>query len=80
MVHDADVIVTTTDPMSAAPWFNCLQRLRTDAVHLSTTAHGLKDPLSGQPGNNLTASARTEWAFIIVYRDEPPLQMPRHQS
>ena len=39
----------------------------------------LNDPLSGRPGNNLTASARTGWSFVNGYRGEPPLQMPNNQ-
>lgn len=80
LIEDADVIVTTADPLSAAPYMNCLSDLRADVVHLSITAHGLNDPLSGLPGNNLTASARSGWSYMNGYQGEPPLQLPRHQS
>ena len=80
LLADADVLVTTSDPLVNAPYADCIKRLPEDAVHLSITAHGLDGPLSGRPGNNLTMSARTGWSFINGYRDEPPLQMPRHQS
>ena len=70
----ADVLITTSDP--------CLEAssLSGDAVHLCITPHGLESPLSGQPGNNLTISARSGWSHINRFRDEPPLQMPRHQA
>ncbi len=79
LMASADVVITTADPLERAPYFNCLDSLPRDAVHLSVTAHGLESPLSGRPGNNLTASARTGWSYVNGYRDEPPLQMPRHQ-
>lgn len=80
LVAGADVVVTTHEPPSAAPVAAALSALRADAVHLSVTPHGLASPLSGRPGNHLTASARTGWSFINGFRDEPPLQMPQRQS
>lgn len=80
ILADADVIVTTADPLSAATYAEALGHLRADAVHLSVTAHGLNDPLSGRAGNNLTASARTGWSLVNGHDGEPPLQLPRHQS
>ena len=78
LVAVADVLVTTLDPL--APLHRIIECLPGTAVHLSITPHGLVNPLSGRPGNNLTISARTGWSFINRYKDEPPLQMPRNQS
>ncbi len=84
LVADADVIITTAAPLTASPFGRTLAETlasqRADSVHLSITAHGLTGPLSGRPGNNLTASARSGWSYINGYRDEPPLQMPGRQS
>ena len=79
LVAGADVVVTTAAPLSAGPGA-ALAALPSDAVHLSITPHGLDGPLAERPGNNLTASARTGWAYINGYHDEPPLQMPGRQS
>jgi crotonobetainyl-CoA:carnitine CoA-transferase CaiB-like acyl-CoA transferase len=80
LVADADLVVTTADPIAGTPLADVLAALPRDAVHLSVTPHGLVHPLVGRPGNNLTASARTGWSFINGLEDEPPLQMPRHQA
>ena len=79
LVAGADVVVTTASPTTAA-LTSALEGLPADAVHLSVTPHGLDGPLAACPGNNLTASARTGWAYINAYQDEPPLQMPGRQS
>ena len=79
LVAGADVVVTTGWPLPnalEAP----LAGLRSDAVHLSLTPHGVDGPLAHCPGNNLTASARSGWAYINAYQDEPPLQLPGRQS
>jgi crotonobetainyl-CoA:carnitine CoA-transferase CaiB-like acyl-CoA transferase len=75
-IQQADVIVTTDlkTAKTIEPW------LRKDSVHLCLTPHGANGTLSEYPGNNLTHSARTGWSYINRMRDEPPLQMPRHQS
>jgi crotonobetainyl-CoA:carnitine CoA-transferase CaiB-like acyl-CoA transferase len=80
VVAGADVVVTDAHPLDTAPFADALERLRETAVHLSITPHGLATPLTGVPGNNLTASARTGWSSINGYRDEPPLQQPRNQA
>lgn len=80
LVTGADVLITTTDPLTTPPFDAALMHLRPDAVHLSVTAHGLTGPLAGRPGNTLTASARTGWSQINAMRDEPPLQLPREQA
>ena len=80
LIGAADVIVTTHDRLADAPFADSLARIPADAVHLSVTAHGLESPLTGRPGNNLTASARVGWSFINGYRDEPPLRMPLDQA
>ena len=80
LLADADVIVTTADPLNSATYAAALGHVRADAVHLSITAHGLNDPLSGRAGNNLTACARSGWALVNGHDGEPPLQLPRHQS
>ena len=80
LIDAADVVVTTHDSLADAPFSDSLARIPADAVHLSVTAHGLESPLTGRPGNNLTASARVGWSFINGYRDEPPLRMPLDQA
>ncbi|MEM7017701.1 MAG: CoA transferase [Pseudomonadota bacterium] len=80
LIASSDIVITTADPLSKAIYTEGLRQLSSDAVHLSITAHGLDTNLSGRPGNNLTACARTGWSFVNNFRDEPPLQMPRHQS
>ena len=76
----ADVLVTT----AARPWPEAVEvAVRAspdDAVHLSITPHGLEGPLAGVPGNNLTACARVGWSTINLLLDEPPLQLPVHQT
>lgn len=80
LLAEADVVITTRSPVSTLPLAAALDALPPTAVHLSVTAHGLDGPLAAVPGNNLTASARTGWAYINGYVDEPPLQMPARQS
>jgi crotonobetainyl-CoA:carnitine CoA-transferase CaiB-like acyl-CoA transferase len=80
LIAGADVIITTAAVLADAPYAGALADRRADSVQLSITAHGLDGPIASLPGNNLTASARTGWAFINGYRDEPPLQMPGRQS
>ena len=78
-VRGADVVVTTTtapDPALAA----MLAALPPDTVHLSVTPHGLDDPLSTVPGNNLTMGARVGWASTNRFAGEAPLQLPRDSS
>ncbi len=78
-VQGADVVVTTIpapDPALAA----VLCALPAATVHLSVTPHGLDDPLTAVPGNNLTTSARVGWASINRFADEAPLQLPRDSS
>ena len=79
-LHDlataADVVVAT-DLKTAADlhaW------LKPSAVLVVVTPHGGDGELHAAPGNNLTTSARSGWSYINRLRDEPPLQMPRHQS
>lgn len=71
----ADLLITSDSPVNVD-----LSSLRTDVVHLSITAHGLEGALSRVRGNNLSASARSGWAYINAYADEPPLQMPSRQA
>ncbi len=80
LIASADVVITSADPVSSAPYASALSRLSNDAVHLSVTAHGLTGPLAGRPGNNLTSSARTGWSYINRLKDEPALQMPHDQA
>jgi len=75
LIAGADVIVTTSTEIPDA----VLQR-SPDSVHLSITPHGLDGPLAEFPGNNLTACARVGWSAINRYVDEPPLQLPLHQT
>ena len=80
LIVAADVVITTSAAFAEQPYGGALAARRAGSVHLSITPHGLDGPLAALPGNNLTASARTGWAFINGYRDEPPLQMPGRQS
>lgn len=78
-VASADVVVTS-EVEPRAERSETLARIAPHAVHLSVTPHGLDDPLSHAPGNNLTMSARSGWASVNGYAGEAPLQMPRDQS
>lgn len=80
LLADADVLITDCHPLGKAPFSAALRFLRADAVHLSVTPYGLDSPLTGTPGNNLTASAKAGWSSINGYRDEPPLQLPGNQA
>ena len=79
-VKGADLVVTDSPSLENVPFAGALAVLAKDAVHVSVTPYGLHGLLAGLPGNNLTTSARTGWANINGYRDEPPLQMPRNQA
>ena len=70
LLSTADVVVTTGHTPT----------LPDDIIELSITAHGLGGPLAGVPGNNLTTCARTGWALMNAYVDEPPLQLPVWQT
>ena len=76
LVRQAQLVICTDLDIAetVTPW------LASTAVLLVVTAHGSRGSISRYPGNNLTASARTGWSYINRLRDEPPLQMPRHQS
>ena len=75
LIAGADVIVTTSTEIPDA-----VLRRSPDSVHLSITPHGLEGPLAEFPGNNLTTCARVGWSAINRYVDEPPLQLPLHQT
>ena len=75
LIATADVVVTTETALAGLA-----QRLPSTAVHLSITPHGLDDPLTHAPGNNLTMSARVGWASINGYAGEAPLRMPRDMA
>ena len=79
ILRDADVIVTTTTAPTQG-LADMLAALPPQTVHLSITAHGLDDPLTAVPGNNLTMGARVGWASINRFADEAPLQLPRDSS
>ena len=79
LVSQADILITTASPISFELQ-NLIALLKSNAIHLSITPHGLEGKLSSISGNNLTHSARTGWAYINGYLDEPPLQMPNRQS
>ena len=73
---DADLVITT----GGSRWRGALSTLRSDAVHLSITPHGLTGPLADAPGNNLTLNARSGWAYVNALAEEPPLQLPPRQA
>ena len=75
LIASADLIVTTSTEVPDA-----VRQRAPDAVHLSITPHGLEGPLAKFPGNNLTTCARVGWSAINRYADEPPLQLPLHQT
>ena len=75
LIATADVIVTTSTEIPDA-----VSQRSSDSVHLSITPHGLDGPLAEFPGNNLTTCARVGWSSINRYVDEPPLQLPLHQT
>mgnify|MGYP003311084860 FL=1 len=75
LIAAADVIVTTSTEIPDA-----VSQRSADSVHLSITPHGLDGPLAKFPGNNLTTCARVGWSSINRYVDEPPLQLPLHQT
>ncbi|MCE2461417.1 MAG: CoA transferase, partial [Pseudomonadales bacterium] len=79
ILRDADVIVTTTTSPTQV-LADALAALPPQTVHLSITAHGLDDPLTAVPGNNLTMGARVGWASVNRFADEAPLQLPRDSS
>ena len=70
----ADLLITTASPPP-----DC-GALRPDAAHLSITPHGLATELSNARGGNLTASARSGWAYINANAEEPPLALPSRQA
>ena len=75
LIATADVIVTTSTEIP-----DVLSQRSPGSVHLSITPHGLEGPLAKFPGNNLTTCARVGWSSINRYVDEPPLQLPLHQT
>ncbi len=80
LVSSADIVVTTALPPWSKDLKAALDALRSDAIHLSITPHGLTGPLASVPGNNLTSCARTGWCHINGLENEPPLQLPVHQT
>lgn len=75
---NADIVIATPEDEE---WFNQIRSaLNGEQVLLSITPHGLHGPLQNHPGNNLTMCARTGWAALSRYRDEPPLALPREQN
>ena len=78
-VRGADVVVTTTaEPVPGLA--AVLAALPPQTVHLCVTPHGLNDPLTHVPGNNLTMCARVGWAFVNRLAGEAPLQLPRDSA
>ncbi len=78
LIASADVVVTTSVD---SEFLNEIKGIfNPKAVHLSITAHGLNDPLTNVPGNNLTLNARCGWASINGYGGEAPLALPRNQN
>jgi crotonobetainyl-CoA:carnitine CoA-transferase CaiB-like acyl-CoA transferase len=67
---DADVIIA--DGRVAQP--------HAARVVLSITPYGSGSPLTGQPGNELTAAALSGWCSINGLRGEAPLRMPGFQA
>jgi crotonobetainyl-CoA:carnitine CoA-transferase CaiB-like acyl-CoA transferase len=67
----ADVVVTD------GAWE---EQARAAKVVLSITPYGSASPLTGQPGNELTAAAASGWCSINGFRGEQPLRMPGFQA
>ena len=80
LAQGADLLVTTAAEPWPAPIAAAVAALPPDSVHLSITPHGLTGPLAQAPGENLTLCARAGWTAINRLADEPPLQLPAHQS
>ena len=74
----ADLVITTEPPDELGRW--PLDLIRPDAVHLSLTPFGLEGPLAHAPATNLIHNAKSGWAYINAYRDEPPLSLPSRQA
>lgn len=70
LIRNADLVVSTGRHVTVPA----------ETIHLSITPHGLDGPLAGVPGNHLTACARTGWALMNAFRDEPPVQLPVDQT
>ena len=68
MIAEADVIVICQRKLVT----ELKPQLKGNAVLLVLTAHGSSGELADYPGNNLSTSARTGWAYINRLRDEPP--------
>jgi crotonobetainyl-CoA:carnitine CoA-transferase CaiB-like acyl-CoA transferase len=70
----ADVVVTTEHT------HRDIAVGRPELLHVSITPYGLDGPLAGMPGNDLTAYARSGWAFLNGDPDQPPLKGSHNQA
>ncbi len=77
LAEGVDLLITTTTNLD--PLQEILRALPEQAVHLSVTPHGLTGPLAHLPGTQLTHCARTGWANVNSFQQEPPLQLPLRQ-
>ncbi len=77
---ESDVVLESRAPgvlEEAGASFEELRGERPGLILAALTPHGLTGPRAGQPGNDLTAFARSGWAAING-RAEPPLKGARH--
>ncbi|MYB42100.1 MAG: CoA transferase [Chloroflexi bacterium] len=80
LASDSDVVLESHAPGAleeAGASFEELRAERPGLILAALTPHGLTGPRAGQPGNDLTAFARSGWAAING-RADPPLKGARH--
>ncbi len=80
LAADSDVVLESHAPgvlEDAGASFEELRNERPGLILAALTSHGLTGPRAGQPGNDLTAFARSGWAAING-RAEPPLKGARY--
>ena len=74
LVSSADVIVTSDLGAQA------LQQENPNAIVVAITAYGQSGAYSELPGNELTAYARSGWAFVNGLKGRPPLKGSGYQA
>lgn len=83
LLTQVDVLVESFAPGTLAGWGldrDTFAALNPALVVVSITPHGQDGSYAAMPGNNLTASARSGWASINGFADQPPLQASQYQS
>ncbi|MYE47660.1 MAG: CoA transferase [Chloroflexi bacterium] len=78
---ESDIVIESRAPgvlEDAGASFEELRGERPGLILAALTPHGLTGPRAGQPGNDLTAFARSGWAAINGRAGEPPLKGARY--